>query len=290
VKKTNPTLGPRPSVPREQTGQQAIIDIKEYMISFDPEAFDDFIRSQGIRVVHYKAIPDPTGMISKSDVYASNSTKSNSDGFLYQKAGTCQVLFSNNNKTYNLLSEGASSLASAFITPPRFYDDGTEVSITVYDRLYLSDIEIKVVAFHFVEANTNGIDRLQYPAVKVEYLVDANGVQYKQDVDFCITEDGYIKWLHQKRPGWNITANRGTVYSIRYLYTPFFVAQEAVHEIRIAQVSDPVTFDRNVVRMPFAIRVMRENVFKDENRDPNRPIDTQRYQDAPSAGGALGPK
>jgi hypothetical protein len=294
LKKINPVnsgLGPRKPQSREQSGQQLILDLTEYQVSFDPQAFDNFIKSQGIYVTHYRAVPDPTGMASKGDLYAANSSRSNSDGFLFYKAGVCQILFTVNNKMYNIQVEGGISSSSAFATFPRYYDDGNnEVIIHPYDRLYLKDVDVKVSDFQFVEANSTGVDRLQYPAVEVEHLVDANGIIYKQDQDFEITNDGNIKWLTQKRPGTNIKINKGTIYSIRYRYVPFFVVNQLVHEIRISQVSDPETFDRSVQRMPYAANILRENVFHDTNKDPNKPISDQRYQDAPSVGGALGPK
>lgn len=293
MKKINPAninLGPRKSQPREQTGHQLIIDQQEFQISLDVAEFDNFIRSQGIRVVHYRAIPDPHGMLSRGDPYSANSTTSSSDGFIFSQGGTCQALFTSNNKIYNMQVEGYASASSAFMVFPRTYESGGEIAIHPFDRFYLADVELKVVAIQYVESSSTGIDRLQYPAICVDDLIDAHGVTYKAGTDFEITPEGNIKWITQKRPGWNPTVNKGTVYAIRYRYVPWFVANQLVHEIRLSQVSDPINFERSVARMPYAVHVLRENVFKDVNRDPNRPVNDQRYQDLPPVGGVLGPK
>lgn len=284
-------MGPRPRKPRSQVGTQVDLTQQHTQLSFDAEAFDNAIRSQGVRLTHHKAIPDPTGMISKGDTHAVQATRRNSDGFLYFPSGTCQVLLTNNPNKYDIDVEGSLRHASAYFTLPRTYEDTNEpIIVHPYDRFYLHDVEIRVVTWQFVESNSTGVDRLSYPAICVEMLVDANGIEYKEGVDFEVTKDGDIKWLTQKRPGWNIKVNRGTIYSIRYRYVPFFVAVQLIHEIRVAQISNPITLDRSVERMPYAVHVVREHVFHDTNRDPNKPLIDHRYQDAPPVGGSLGPK
>jgi hypothetical protein len=140
----------------------------------------------------------------------------------------------------------------------------------------------------YVEANTTGTDKLQYPATFVEYLQDADGKEYKQDADFEITSEGFIKWLTQNRPGFNEKTNRGTVYAIRYRYTPYFIVQKMLHETRVSQITDPATYDRKLERMPFQALVMREQVLSDVNNDPMQSRMDQRYQNPPTDNGVTG--
>lgn len=284
--------GPRSRQSNQPSGHQIGLNLNEYQISFDKNAFNEFIDSHGITLVHYRALPDPSGMLSRGDNHAVNSTRQSSDGFLYKKAGECKVLFSNNSNKLNIETEGLIDNATAFITLPQYYSDKPKEPVLVYpwDRFYLKDVEVRVINTQLMEANSTGIDRLQYPAICVEILVDANGKQYEQDKDFILTEDGNIKWLTQNRPGWNPKIKRGKVYSIRYRYTPFFVCARLIHEIRVSQSTNPATFERTVERMPYAAQVVREHVFHDTNRDPNKPIIDERYQDAPPVGGGTGPQ
>lgn len=288
----NEKKGPRPRQASAAQGHQLPINLNDYQISYDKEQFDTFISGQGITVVHYRAIPDPTGMLSRGDNHAVASSRASSDGFLYKRAGECKVLFTSNLQDYSIQDEGSISAATAYMTLPRFYSDSPEEAVLVHpwDRFYLKDIEVRVVNFQLIEASSLGVDRLQYPATCVELLVDSSGTQYKQGVDFTITEEGHIKWQTQKRPGWNAELQRGVVYSVRYRYTPFFVCSRLIHEIRVSQVTNPANFQRNVERMPYFVQVVREHVFHDTNRDPKKPDADDRFQDAPPVGGSTGPQ
>jgi hypothetical protein len=283
--------GPRNRKSRTPTGPQLKIEEIDYQISFDVEAFDNFIRSQGIWITHYRAVPDPRGMASLGDNRdVLNLKPSDSDGFVYRKAGRAQVLFTSNNKNVDPKDLGEMAFSTAYITLPRYYEDGSDVVVHSWDKFYLEDIEIKVTTTQYVEANKKGVDRLQYPAVKVTDLLDANGVSYEQDKDFNIGPDGEIIWLTQRRPGWNATIGKGVIYSIRYLYTPYFVVSRHLHEIRVSQVTDKMDYSRSLERMPYQVQVLRENVFLD-NKHPN---DTgqrdNRQQIEPNVGGGRGPQ
>ena len=291
VPKLNSGLGPRKRQPNKPEGSQIGLNFVEYQISFDAAAFDNFIRSQGVKLIHYRAIPDPTGMINRGDTHAVDATRRSSDGFVYKKAGECYSLFSSNSQNFNIEVEGTISAASAYLTLPRTYScNGEPILIHPWDRFYIKDIEVRVINFQYMETSRSGLDRLQYPATCVEHLVDADGIQYEPGVDFEINSDGNIVWTGQKRPGYDPQRGKGKIYAIRYRYVPFFVAVQLIHEIRVAQVSDPNDFNRYLERLPYNIHVVREHVFQDTNRDPDVPVIDQRLQTAPAPSGNLGPK
>jgi hypothetical protein len=286
-----PSQGPRSRKPRNPSGNQIPYIIPENQISFDPDAFDNLIRSQGVKLVHYKAVPDPRGMTSRGDTHDSLGIRESSDGFIYKEAGCLQVFFQNNPNSSGVNERGMLEVSSAYITLPRTYENSEDpVIVDVFDRFFLKDIEIRVSAKQYIEASDTGTDRLQFPATCVEYLVDANGVWYREGVEFKIDPEGNICWISQIRPGFNAKTGRGTVYSIRYRYTPFFVVDHLVHEIRVAQVTNQATFDRSLERMPYQVFVMREKVFQDRNRSKQKTIQSPRLQQAPPTGGTLGPK
>ena len=292
--RNKPNLGPRRRVSRKPEGVQRNLRFFKAQTSFDLQAFRDFINSQGVRVVHFRAVPDPTGKTSRGDNRAiDGQARRSSDGFVYEEAGIRQVLVYSNAEQENFVAEGAIEYSTAYMTLPDFDEDKPDCPVLVmpWDRFYLKDIEIRVLARQDIESNSTGIDRLNFPATCVEHLRDANGVKYEEGKHFQITEDGNIKWISQVRPGWNQELGRGTVYSIRYRYTPFFVCNKLLHEIRVSQVTDSNTQERRVERMPYQIEVLRENVFRDVNNADNdvQPKEDPRFQGAPPSGGMLGP-
>jgi hypothetical protein len=199
-----PNTGPRPRKPRKAEGAQIPYIIPQHEISFDAEAFDNLIKSQGIRLVHYRAIPDPRGMTSRGDTHDTLGIRDSSDGFIYREAGVVQVFFQNNPNSSGVNERGMLEVSSAYITLPRNYENTEEPIIAdVFDRFFLKDIEIRVAAKQYVEASDTNVDRLQFPATCVEYIVDANGVYYTENIDFNINCDGYIEWISQHRPGFN---------------------------------------------------------------------------------------
>ena len=290
--------GPRRRQNQPVDGMQQIFSLAHYQQSFDKEAFDNLIRGQGVNVVHYRALPDPSGMASIGDVHAVQSKRDSSDGFLYKEAGTMHIWFSANTSDWQVEVEGLAKHDAAVITLPMVYEDDPEKEVlaSAYDRFYLKDVEVRVVAFQYLEASSTGIDKLQYPATFVEYLIDADGKEYQQDVDFVLTipndkgeDGGLIRWVSQNRPGFNDKTLRGTVFAVRYRYTPYFVVARMMHEIRVSQITDFTNFERKVTRMPFQALVYRENVLSDQNNDPQRSRADQRFQDAPPVGGVTGP-
>jgi hypothetical protein len=255
----------------------------------DVGAFNNLVQSQGVSVVHYRAMPDPKGRGSLGDSHGVLAPRESSDGYLFKEVGTMQVFFSNNSLQTQANIEGYIDNASAVITPPQNYEDcDAPVLFAPFDRLFLKDVEIRVVNYQMVEANSTGIDRLQYPATCVEHLVDADGKEYEEGKQFEITKDGNIKWKNQDRPGWNVNLQKGTVYSIRYRYTPYFVIARLLHEIRVTQVTSQVTGERTVERMPYQVLVYREHVLHDVNRDQAADLMDNRLQYAPPVGGNLG--
>jgi hypothetical protein len=287
--------GPRKRESRKPEGSQRVLNLFNAQISFSSEAFAQFIRGQGVRVVHFRAAPDPTAMQSRGDPRPVDGTRHSSDGYIYEEAGVAHVLFHSNSAQETMPVEGVIDYSTAFMTLPAYYEqpDGqtgtTPILVMPWDRFYLKDIEVRVVDRQIVEPNSTGTDRLRYPATFVEFLQDAAGVKYNQDEHFVITEQGYIKWISQHRPGWNAELNRGVPYSIRYRYTPYFVCQRLLHEIRISQITDQSTQERKVERMPYSLQVVRENAWQDINNDVEAHGEDPRFAPAPPSGGMLGP-
>lgn len=272
--------------PNKPEGTQQVFNLFEYQQSFDKDAFNALIKGQGVKVTHYRAIPDPTGMASIGDIHAVQSKRQSSDGYLYKEVGKMFATFLGNSSQWQVEVEGLIKSDTAVMTMPMEYIDCKNKAVIIgnNDRFYIDDIEVKVLAAHYVEASSTGVDKLQYPALCVQDLIDADGKDYKQGVHFELTKEGFVKWTSQERPGQNDKTGRGTVYSIVYEYIPYFVVVKLLHEIRVSQITDPMTGDRTLERMPYQVLVSRENVLSDQNKDPNRNMLDMRYQSAPKEG------
>jgi hypothetical protein len=274
--------GPRERESQHAEGTQQYFTLSQFQQSFDKNAFDALIKSQGVLCEHMRACLDPSGMASRGDNHAVQARRASSDGYIYKSAGTFWASFSSNSSNWEIETQGLLKHDTVQMTFSRSYEDcpDKEVVLAPYDRIYLKNIELHTITNQYVEASTTGIDRLQYPATHVESIMDADGKDYKCGVHFEITNEGWLKWLTQERPGFNIKTGRGTVYAVRYRYTPYYIIARLLHEIRVTQITDPNTFERSVERMPYQAMAIREHILFDVNRDPNSNIMDNRYQSA----------
>lgn len=239
-------------------------------LGLDVDAFDKFIKDQGVPLDHYKAVACPIGMIDSLDVRSPHHEHANcSNGYIYKFAGTVTATFTNNSAITSLGEVGLIDGSVVNVTFPRFYDNCTDkhVYIQLYDRFYVKDCAVLVPNTQKIEAHITGIDKLTYMAEKVEYVIDAHNKEYSNS-DFNIV-NGRIEWSGDNRPGFNPDINKGVIYSIRYLYTPFFYASRLIHEVRIINRSDFKTGSRTHFRAPYAALLSREYYMYKEERSEN---------------------
>lgn len=258
-------------------------------VSFDPEAFNDFLRNQGIRLVHYKALRCCIGCTDVDDNRRPHEDHAGcSNGFIYYKAGIVTAAMQGNTNSQNSNDMGLMESSYITVSFPQFYDDGSgPVTMAPFDRFFLDEenpeTRIVVPTWHLQVANQTRRDRLYYPAVDVEKLVDMRGEEYEQGVDFCI-EDGQVVWNSNRWPGYQIDVGRGAVYSIRYTYRPHWYCVRMLHEIRIAQVES--LNGRIIQRLPQQALLAREHVFTNEMQDKNASnADSLRQSPEPESGG-----
>lgn len=276
-----------------KVANQYPIEQNSVAVSFDADAFNEFLNVQGIRLIHCKALRCPVGMTDIDDNRKPHEDHEGcSNGFLYYKAGIVTVGMQGNGNSTSSHDMGLMEHSHITATFPQFYDQtDTPVSIAMFDRFFLDeqelDAKILVPTWHLQVAHQSGLDKLMYPAVWVEKLVDMNGVEYKQDEDFCV-HNGLIKWTG-KRPGYQIDVKRGAIYSIRYHYRPYWYCSQLLHEIRVAQID---TFDgRALKRMPQQILLSREHTFTNENVDRDAKDSTSaRQTQVPNDGGWGAPR
>lgn len=264
---------------------------RDEAVSFDVDAFDEAIRSQGVTFIHYKAMRCPVGMTNQYDTERAHDDHAGcSNGFIYMPAGKVTCLFTGNSASTQPMEMGYANGATVQVTLPRFYDGTQEpIYIAKFDRLYLDEESIAVVNWHLFTAHMSGRDKLQFPAIKVTDLIDADNEKYTQGVDFDLVQ-GQVVWTGQHRPGLDLETGRGKVCAIRYLYRPYWYVKQLIHEVRVTQAENPVTGERLVQRMPQAIVIEREYVFEKEDKDEQAPDPESPRQVKGPADGIWGPR
>lgn len=277
-----------------------VTDLPAVAISFDVEAFDSAIRSQGVKLVHFKALRCPVGMTDLDDNRRPHEDHAGcSNGFLYRKAGSITGLLIGNGNDPQLRDIGFVDGASFTSTFPRAYDDACipekPFYMAPYDRFYLDEEAITVPTWQLVRANEAGMDRTNFPIVEVEELIDSRGDSYEECVDFEI-QDGQVVWkVDGHRPSPDLETGRGAIFSIRYRYRPFWYVARLLHEVRVSQVDNPMTNERKLVRMQQQCLLNREFLFLNEAhddlaKDPRENTQgASRQQQAPEDGG-FGPR
>lgn len=281
---SNAPIGPSVPAPFPSVGNTDLtMKFPSSQISFDLPAWDNLIRTQGIRIKHLRAVPDPRGLHDRGD-NRRDYTVSNSNGYLYLEAGTFTGVFASNDKSAQFETEGILDASSVLITPPRFYDNCPDkpILLNLMDRFEIQDIEVRVVATQLMEATAVGRERLAFPATCVEHLVGNDGFEYVEGTHFEINTQGEIQWISQTRPGVNPQTLKGNIYSIRYRYIPFFVVKQLLHEVRVAQVTDS-TGARYAQRLPYQVQCTRENNYRDQVRNPNESYQDPRLDDLPDS-------
>lgn len=272
--------------------------------SFNSGAFDDAIDSQGVTLIHYRALPCPMGMIDKNDqvrhVHPPHPGCSN--GVLFRKMGMIRALFVGNAAQEQQQDIGLLDGSTVNVTLPRFYtefcpEDGQppckdreRIYVAPFDRFHLKEDESPIFweTTELVEYSLSGVDRLRYRAERVDQLVDNLMRTYQQGRDFQL-QDGKVVWMGKNRPGSDTETEdgRGRVYSIWYLYRPWWYVGRIVHQGRLCQVQDPITGERRVERMPMEVQLDRETLH--QNSTSSGPSGTDQRENRPPRDGSFSP-
>ena len=78
-------------------------------VTFDLDAFDDFVRAQGVKLVHYRAQRCPVGMVALGDSRRPHPHHEGCfNGFVYTKVGCVTASFTSNNKRQSQEDIGSS--------------------------------------------------------------------------------------------------------------------------------------------------------------------------------------
>lgn len=253
------------------------LDLPENEIRFDVGAFDQAIKSHGIRFKHWRAMRCPAGLIDPKDIRRPHPDHAGcSNGYIYTLAGTMTCVFTGNSMSSHSEDPGLVVSAQAQITLPRTYDcSEEEVRVAPFDRLYLDECCLTVSFWQLFESNATGVDKLNFPVVQVIDLIDANLRRYDQGTSFTV-EDGKLVWSAD-RPFFDAERQRGTVCSVRFTYHPYWYVVSLPHEIRVAHTEeDFLQGTHGIVRMPQMAVIQREYIFENQDNDPQAPADSNK--------------
>ncbi len=247
-------------------------------VSWNVNALDELVGNLGIEFDHFVAIPNVLGQTDKGDYrHVKGEDFQSSNGYIYKKVGSFTGVVISNSKYTKSMSGGLFDFSQAQLVMPRRYNKGKEfcagdrIYFAPGDRVIYKDkkLDINVVHFEKIQTTRTGIDRLQYPAKSVEFIIDNAGVSYKQGKEFKIDDQGYIVWKGQTQPGIDPDTGKGRIYGIRYRYGAFFYVKDLLHEVRMTQQTDPATLERTFERCPYSVLIQREYMFFNKQVDPN---------------------
>lgn len=266
-------------------------------VSFNIEAFDQALMVHGVQMVHFRAMRCPVGMTTMYDSRQPHQDHAAcSNGFIYKKAGIVTTVIMSNGKTQNVIDVGVIDNSTVQGIFPVHYDRGLndqsppkECHIAPFDRLYMLDDALTVIHWQLFESSQTGHERLHFPVVDIEHLVDSSGHEYGAE-DYDIDHNGQIVWkAGQRRPGFDPMTSKGDICSIRFKYRPYWYVDHLLHEIRVARAEDHMG-DRVAFRMPYAAQLTRERFFENEKKDDASELPNSLRQVVGPASGNFGPR
>lgn len=259
----------------------------EFGVNFDAPQFDKTIRQHGVLFQHWRAQRCPVGMVDRYDDRHPDGDHSGcSRGFLMTSAGPIKGLFLSSGSKLNQQDLGLWDDSTVMCSLATTYEDSLEeVHVAEYDRLYVDD-GIVVPYWQTAEAHITGRDRLEHPVVKVIDLVDARGKRYGS-TDYTIV-DGQISWNPGCGPGVNPELNVGIIFSVRYLYRPYWIIKRFIHQVRLVSIQGME--GQSMIRAPQQVVLQRENVSMNEANDDKSPIPNSTRQVRSPRSGSFGPR
>lgn len=252
-------------------------------IEIDVDAFDRTIGQRGVPMIHYRAIKCPCGLIDPADVRRTHEDHAGcSNGFIYRPIGRLRATLTSNQTGITDLDIGLFDGSTVVATFARYYDhpEGMpekRVLVRPYDRFFLDQADIHTATWEVTKRRLDGRpDRLEFPALHVENLIDSNLVEYVQNIDFELTADGDILWRTDKGPA------VGTVYTAWFVYRPHWYVQRLVHDVRVFPITEYANpEDVRLERIGSGAILVREYMHRTTPPDAEAPTKTKDNQQLP---------
>ena len=249
-------------------------DLEFVQESFDLDRLDNFVTGLGVEYYHYKSIPSPIGQNDRGDYRRNDGVDTiTSNGMIYKCVGKFTATMTDNSRERKQGGSGVLDPSESKLVMPRFYNknglaDGDRIYMSIGDRIYVSDPQADVLVSNPQKMDYEpGIDNTpMFPIVQLELpIVDSRNIEYIENVDYCITSNGDIRWIPTgKNPGIDPNTGKGRVYSIRYLYRAYWYITTLLKEVRVTNVTTDGV--RAPERMPYHCIAVREYIFHNQNR------------------------
>ena len=221
--------------------------------SLDPVAFDNLIKSHGVRVKVYRTMYCPNVKSVDGGEHEINCEQCNGSGFIDVHPIQTVAYIQNQGYESNFNAEG--------------HSDGNTVSSTFLGGIelqYFTRIDLLDFTEPFFERllrNDTNIDFLKYSAARVNVVIDSSNNEYYQGVDFKLDVNGNIQWNTGSGPAENV------IYSVHYESIIQYRAIRAVHVSRFAQVPDKQTGGVAQVKLPEQWTLQKEFLVLRRNNE-----------------------
>lgn len=230
-------------------------------VAHNLQAYEALIRSHGMRMVHSRPLPCP----NRKDLYTGDHDPSCPlchNGYLYYGQREFVGAFEGNSNSRQFGANGTWDLDQASIVIPTVYSDGTTMDVQFFDQVIIPDVTVRY--YQLVEHSQTGIDRLHFPAKTIDKVVGADGTEYFPGVDVIVNENGRLQWINSNRPGYDMSIDRGGIYSVNYYCVPVFTIISLPHQLRITQtIKDGIAVQERFPQMA----VCRKDFLPHDNVD-----------------------
>jgi len=247
-------------------------------VKMDIFANNNLIAQNGVLCMHYASVPDVINQRVEGDLrdsfdqmddyqFENNVVFKRENGHIYIQKKPVFIILTNNSTDLINTPSGLYGNSGAYATVNRWYQNTNEtVHISQFDKMVpcSSENEIIGTAKQKFRHNNTGVDRLNFPIVDIEFLVDSDGKFYQKNVDFDII-DGVIKWKGHNRPGNDPVTGKGKICSARFQYKRYFYIKMVPHDFRSTPVINSMG-QAQVKRGPMQAVLQADEIFLNEKR------------------------
>lgn len=214
-------------------------------VGMNPAPFEQLIRAKGIRMIHQKPLPCPNQRTLTGGDHDPNCDLCY-NGYLYYDKKEFIGAFTSNSNNRQFGMTGTFDMDQATMIVPSKDIEGNEMDFQFFDQIMIPDFTVRI--YQRVKANQTGLDRLHYPATRIDKVVGPRGEEYFPGIDCIVNESGMIKWISQNRPGYDLEIDSGVIYSVNYYTAPRLTIIGMPHQLRVTQTKDK---DGNSVQARF---------------------------------------
>jgi len=192
-------------------------------VNLDPVKYQELIHAQGVRVKVYRTTYCPNIKSLDGAEHEIDCPLCHGAQFIDKFPIDTVAFLQSQSQEMQQFSEGlydGNSLYASFLA-------GIELQyFTLVELCDFTEIYIQRI-----KRQNGSVDVLKYKGVRVNLLVDSDGVSYLEGSDFNLDPNGNIRWCSGKGPATN------KIYSINYETAVKFRAIKAVHVNRFCNVS-----------------------------------------------------